>query len=428
MEEKQIDLAIVGAGAAGLMSAIWAGRTARERNLALHILLLDSRLKIGAKILMSGGGRSNVTNQKVLPSDFHGGPNHFVKHVLEAFPPCDTIRFFEGIGVKLILETGGKYFPVTHSAQTVLDALMKEMERVGVALKTGVRITKIEKKENHFCLESSDCRHGFSARKVILATGGLSYPATGCDGTGYKIAKNFAHAVVDTFPALVPLRTDDSSWKSLSGMSLKAKLSFFKNGKKESDCCDSLLLTHFGFTGPAALNISRHFAAAKKKERPQITASFLPEENEETLAAAFQAARKKSPRKLVKNFLAEAFRLPARFVEIFLKKIDIFGDEEVGKFSRENLKRLSRLLLHYPLEISGALGYDRAEVTAGGIDLREVSASTMESKLAPGLYFAGEMLDADGRIGGFNFQWAWSTGAIAGRSAVGRIDNPAASS
>ena len=462
MNKKPVDIAVVGAGAAGLMSAIWAGRSAagpdrakdasvlksigfegrstQAKQAPLDILLFDTRQKIGAKILMSGGTRCNVTNKEVKTSDFKGGASHFVKHVLEAFTPQETIRFFKDIGVELVLEPSGKYFPATHSAQTVLTALMIETGRAGVTLKTGIRITDITKIGNLFHLKNTEGTYQISAKKVILTTGGLSHPTTGSDGTGYKIAKSFGHTIVETFPALTPLLTEDPDWKKLSGIALEMKLSFFsasrrrrasprflagggsvlggKNGKKECDYQDSFLFTHFGFSGPAALDISRYFASAKQEEHPQIIASFLPQHHDESLKAAFQSAQKRSVAKTIKNILAEEFQLPERFAETFLQKIGISKNESIGKCSSENRKRLIRLLLHYPLEVTGVFGYQKAEVTAGGVDLKEVNVSTMESKLADGLYFAGEILDVDGRIGGFNFQWAWSTGAIAGRSAA----------
>ncbi|MBI3999694.1 MAG: NAD(P)/FAD-dependent oxidoreductase [Candidatus Omnitrophica bacterium] len=416
--DRPVDIAIIGAGAAGLMTAIWAGRTAQARQASIQILLLDTREKIGAKILMSGGTRCNVTNQKVKPSDFQGGPSHFVKHILEAFTPQKTIRFFKEIGVELILEPSGKYFPATHSAQTVLDVLMKEAKRVGITLERGVRITEITKAEGLFHLKSADGAYQISARKVVLTTGGLSYPTTGSDGTGYEIAKSFGHMVVNTFPALTPLLTNDNDWKNLSGVSLEAKLSFFKNGKKECDYYGSFLFTHFGFSGPAALDISRHFASAAQNENVQIIASFLPHFTEKSLKIAFGAGQKKNPGKLAKTFLAEEFSLPERFAKTFVRKIGVSETDSIGKCSGENCKKLIRLLLNYPLEITGVFGYKKAEVTAGGVDLKEVKVQTMESKLADGLFFAGEILDVDGRIGGFNFQWAWSTGAAAGRSAA----------
>lgn len=408
MGAKPVDIAVVGAGPAGLMAAIGAGRTAQARRVALNILLLDARPKIGAKILMSGGTRCNVTHQKVQTSDFQGGPSHFVRHVLQAFTPGETLRFFKEIGVELVLEPTGKYFPATHSAETVLDALTKETGRSGTALKTGVRITEINKTKGLFHLKNAEGTYRISAERVILTTGGLSYPATGSDGTGYGIAKSFGHTVVPTSPALTPLLTNDPDWKSLSGVSLEAEVSFFKKGRKECRCRGSFLFTHFGFSGPAALDISRHFARTAGGENPQIIVNFLPRYNEESFKTALQSAREKDSNPSLQNLLAGEFSLPARLVAALLKKIGPGGGRN----------RLIHLLFNYPLEVTGVFGYAKAEVTAGGVDLKEVAVSSMESKLAGGLYFAGEILDTDGRIGGFNFQWAWSTGTLAGRSAA----------
>lgn len=416
-ERKLYDVAIVGAGAAGLMSAISAGRAAETKRSRLNVVLFDTRQKIGAKILMSGGTRCNVTNREVTISDFHGGPSHFVKHVFDAFDLEETLHFFKGIGVDLALESSGKYFPVTHSAQTVLDALMREMRQVETRLMSGVRIKEVGKQEDLFCLKGDEGAL-FLAKKVILTTGGLSYPNTGSDGIGYQIAKSFGHEIVPTFPALTPLLTPEKDWKTLSGISFDVKLSLFKNGSKAAEYQDAFLFTHFGFSGPAALDISRYFASAKKEENPRIFISFLPDFSEESLGSALKAIREKAPKNLIKNILAKRFSLPERFIEVFINKIGIRSQKTIGQMSHECHRKLVHSLLHYPLEVTGVFGYKKAEVTAGGVDLKCVNFSTMESKVIDGLYFAGEILDVDGRIGGFNFQWAWSTGAVAGRSAA----------
>ncbi len=418
MPEEIADIAVVGAGAAGLMTAIAAGRVAQ--NSKSRIFIFDTRKKIGAKILISGGTRCNVTHVRVLPSDYEGGPKHFVKHVLEAFSPNETIRFFEQIGVMLVLEPTGKYFPTTHSGKTILEALLKETERLSVILKTGIRIETIEQRNGLFYLTSSSDRsvEKFTSKRIVLTTGGLSYPETGSDGTGYKIAKSFGHSLVETSPALTPLLTHDSDWPLLSGVVLEAKLSYFESGRKVKEIKGPILFTHFGFSGPAALDISRYFARADKKNKPVIESSFLPQETEESLNRQFKTAQQQSSNKFLKNFLMDVLGLPARFVEIFLKKISFDEKEPLGRLREARMRKLSHLLLNFPLPVTEVFGYKKAEVTAGGIDLREIHFSTMESKLVAGLYFAGEILDVDGRIGGFNFQWAWSTGTIAGRSAA----------
>ncbi len=401
---------MIGAGGAGLMAAITAGREGRH-----SIVLLDSRNKVGAKILISGGTRCNVTNKAVIASDYQGGAKHFLRHVFDAFPPDKTIRFFEEIGIRLVLEPTGKYFPTTNSGRTVLEALLKELNRVQVPLQTNVRITTIQKKADYFELISENQR--FYARRVVLATGGLSYPETGSDGTGFLMAKELGHHIVPTSPALTPLTSDDVQWQGLSGITLEARLSFFSHGKKKAESRGSFLFTHFGFSGPAVLDLSRHYATSSAEDK-RIEANFIPSQNEELLSKAFEKAKHSHQR--IHNFLSEQFLLPARFAEIIVQKLGWVHEKSMKDCSASDRSRLVQALLRASLRVSGVLGYKKAEVTAGGVDLRQVNVATLESKIVPGLFFAGEILDVDGRIGGFNFQWAWSSGVVAGHGAAKR--------
>lgn len=372
---KQADLVIVGAGAAGLIASIAAGRMSAEASVAdrtkkpLRIELLDSRAKIGAKILISGGTRCNVTNRAVSATDYNGATAPFIRHTLSAFTPARTIGFFAEIGVPLVLEPTGKYFPATHSGRTVLDALVKESARAGARLVTDARVDGLEKMGDAFFVKAGG--GGWKAPRVILATGGLSLPETGSDGMGLRIAESLGHTIVPTVPALTPLTSGDRDWQELSGVTLsEVKLSFYAGGKKRAESKGGFLFTHFGFSGPAPLDISRHFARAPKDSKPFVEADFTPSEKE----------------------------LPSRFLK--------------------TLKLKNGTLARYVLPVTGVYGYKKAEATAGGVDVSEVKQPTMESKIVPGLHFCGEILDVDGRIGGFNFQWAWSSGWIAGSAAA----------
>lgn len=414
MPDTTYDIAIVGAGAAGLMTAIAAGREAERSKKPLSIILFDAKGKIGAKILISGGTRCNVTNKQVRPSDYEGGASHFVKHVLEAFSPETTRAFFEEIGVELVLEPTGKYFPITNSGRTVLEALVKEYKRLGIELRDSTRIDQIEKQGDTFVLKGSRSPHPVIAKKVILTTGGLSLPETGSDGTGYELAQALGHTLLQTYPSLTPLLTSDKDWQALSGVTMDVTLSFYLKGRKEKERSGSFLFTHFGFSGPAALDISRFCAIHEGRPDAVIYASFLPAETEESF---LKKLSKSGSNQFLKNFLTD-FGLTQSFVDMLLKKSGVDGRMTVRSLKQNHRAKLVRVLFHYPLEIDGVYGYKKAEVTAGGIDLGEIRVGTMESKKTPGLYFAGEILDIDGRIGGFNFQWAWSTGWIAGRSAA----------
>ena len=407
---KLWDVAVVGAGAAGLMTAIVAAKQS-----GAPILLLDSREKIGAKILMSGGTRCNVTNQRVTEKDFESENKRVLRDVLKTFSSEKAAEFFRELGVDLVVEPGGKYFPSTHSARTVLDALQRECEKRGVHLAAGAKITKITREGNNFILDGA-AESSWHAKTVVICTGGLSYPASGSDGTGYEIAKSFGHSLIFTTPALTPLQTDDADWKSLSGVSLPVRLTLWSGSKKEAVFEDSFLFTHFGFSGPAALNISRHWVRREEKSSRKLTGNFLPSETEEDFRKALAAAAKKYPNQRLKSFVSE--KAPERFTEVFLRKLGIPDAVILNQLKRGERELLIRSLFHFPLSVTGVVGYGKAEATAGGVDLREVDPKTLESKLQPGLFFAGEILDVDGRIGGFNFQWAWSSGFVAGRAAA----------
>ena len=248
------------------MTAIQSAR------LGLNTLLLDGRDTIGTKILMSGGTRCNVTNRNVTVKDFSSNTPRVVRDVLSAYTSTKALDFFEKLGVKLIAQdTDGKYFPSTNSAKTVLDALLREVDACKVILKTGAKVRSAQFDGKNFHLHVN--QSGFDARTMVLASGGLSYPTTGSDGSGYTIAKSFRHTLIETIPALTPFLTDDEDFKSLSGIAVPAKLSLKTSQNKRIVFEDALLFTHFGFSGPSALNMSRYWLREKNAKAP---AQVLP--------------------------------------------------------------------------------------------------------------------------------------------------------
>ncbi len=411
---------MAGAGAAGLMTAIQAAQ------LGLSVLLLDGRDKIGAKILMSGGTRCNVTNQAVSEKDYCTGAPHTVRAALAAFTPAETIAFFEELGVELKLEPTGKYFPVTDRAQDVLDALIARVHRAGVKLVTGqkVRSITLNKEEGAgngfgtvFALNTGG--QEFFARTVVLTTGGLSFPSTGSDGVGYLLANAFGHTLVPTTASLTPLLTNDPVWKSLSGITVPVRLTLWIGGKKVHETADSFLFTHFGFSGPAALDLSRHWIRADRAKGAKVEASFFPNDKEEAAAEDLRLSAELGGKRTVRGWLDRM--LPARLADVLIEKAGVEPERLLSYLKKEERSRLLAALFRSHLAVNGDMGYDKAEVTAGGVDMAEVSRTTLESKLQPGLFFAGEILDVDGRIGGFNFQWAWSSGTVAARGAAKRL-------
>jgi predicted Rossmann fold flavoprotein len=400
------DIAVVGAGAAGLTAAIFAKRAAPEA----RVVTIDGAPKIGAKILISGGGRCNVTHHAVGANDFNGSRNAIAK-VLRTFPVDETVAWFAEMGVTLKREETGKLFPTTDKARTVVDALLHAAE--GVEILTAHRVQSVDP---GFVINGQ-----IEAASVILATGGKSVPKTGSDGHGYALARSLGHSVTEVFPALVPLLLEPGHWlTTLSGTSTDAELSVRSgSGRVLERVRGSLLFTHFGLSGPAALDVSRHWIAAKREDPlASLTASFLPGETFESLDRALQDGTG-----LLRG------RVPARLLEELVNPSPGGTPDErrAGRSpSREERRAIVRNLIELPLPVVADRGFDYAEVTAGGIPLSEVDLATMASRRCENLFLCGEILDVDGRIGGFNFQWAWATGRLAGLNAARSLHRPRA--
>lgn len=403
------DIAIVGAGAAGLATAIFAA----QANPSRRILLIDSARSVGAKILVAGGGRCNVTHKFVTPRDYNG-PQNIIRNVLAAFDAARAVQWFESLGVKLKEEETGKLFPVTDSARTVLNALLRRCEDVGVRLVSSTRITDITRDSNRFQLQHGD--GVIECTRLVLATGGRSLPRTGSDGSGWQLVQRLGHTVTPTYPALVPLVLSGSFFHgSLSGISQEVELATFADGKLIDRRAGSLLWTHFGISGPVVLDASRHWVIAHAAARnPQLRASLLPGQDYQAVESRLLAAAQERPRTNLLNFLAQM--LPARVADAILTHLAIVPSTTMAQLARDARRSLVQALTALPLPVERDRGWNYAEVTAGGVPLSEIDYRTMASRLVPNLYLVGEMLDCDGRIGGFNFQWAWSTGYLAGTS------------
>ena len=419
-EEGHVDVAIVGAGAAGLFAAIWAGRNSEAH--PIRIAVFDGAKKLGAKILVAGGGRCNVTHCRVTEHDFAGSSPAAIRKVLRRFSVAQTIQFFSDAGVELKEEETGKLFPVTDSARTILNALIDQSKESHVAIVHPARVAEVEhlpcngavselKKEPRFrvVVESGVVL----ARHVIVCTGGKSLPKSGSDGSGYRLVEKLGHSIAKPLvPALVPLVLEESHWiRELSGVTVPTTVTLSKaSGKRIFSCSGSTLCTHLGLSGPAVLDISRHWLIARNTDSDvQLSINWLPDQTAETVdellqsrrTGAFGVLRQWLPDRLARQICIES------------------GAPLVGDLTRNNRKKLTQNIVATPLPVTGDRGFSIAEATAGGVPLEEVKLETMESRKCPGLYLAGEVLDVDGRIGGFNFQWAWSSGYVAG-SAVAK--------
>ncbi|MBM4258411.1 MAG: NAD(P)/FAD-dependent oxidoreductase [Deltaproteobacteria bacterium] len=428
------DIVVVGAGAAGLAAAIFAAETARTKNATPSIVVLDSARKVGAKILVSGGGRCNVTHDEVHPEDYNGSRN-IVRNILAAFDEQATTRWFESLGVPLKREETGKLFPVSDSARTVLSALLRRCEALGVTILTAHRVIDVVRaapphpislpqgeREPAIEVQGSGfiVRHEYGelvSQRVVLATGGRSLPKTGSDGSGWGIAQRLGHSVTTTVPALVPLvLTDQTFHAELSGISVPVELSTLVNGKVSDRRTGSLLWTHFGVSGPVVMDASRHWTWARANgHEVQLQCHFLPGQGFEQIEKWLISMATARPRGTLSNLLAE--RLPDRLARALLREAGIEPSVPLSQVSRDRRRALVHTLANFVLPVVHDRGWNFAEVTAGGVPLQEVNYRTMESRKVPGLYLVGELLDCDGRIGGFNFQWAWATGYVGGRAA-----------
>lgn len=428
IEPERCDLAIIGAGAAGLTAAIFAAEAARGTR--IRIVLIESAKKPGAKILVSGGGRCNVTNAVVTENDFWGGSPHTIRKVLSAFSNQDVIDWFKGLGVALKREPSGKMFPTTNKASTVLDALLNRCRDLGIVLQTGCRVTGLRPGATGFIIAwqpSDGEKRILRARRVICAAGGMALPKSGSDGSGLALMRKLGHAIVPTTPALAPLilapgPSIGGRFAEFQGVTLDARLRLCRSqsSKPLIELVGSLLFTHFGVSGPVAMNLSRHWLRARLEEpdtplRVSLGVPNLenPAQAEDWLHRQFQS----HPKSRMRSIIEELY--PSRLAAAIAAEIG--NDRMASEITRADRRVLASLLAEMPLDVTGTRGYAFAEATAGGVDLHDIDWRTMGSRCVPGLHLCGEILDVDGRIGGFNFQWAWSSGYLAGHGAASAL-------
>lgn len=406
---------IIGAGAAGLMAAIASGQRGRAP------LVLEKNNKLGVKILMSGGTRCNITHAtdgRGVVAAF-GRNGRFLYSALAAFAPEDVVEFFQRWGVPTHVEATGKIFPDSNRAIDVRDALVRAALDAGARLRAGQAVLHLDRAANGSGFRVQTASEVVECETLILTTGGKSYPGCGTTGDGYAWAAKFGHRIVATYPALTPLVCEEPWVHTLSGVTLEdVRLRLWDPSQPKRPLDErrgSFLFTHFGFSGPAPMNLSGAYNRHPNPESLQVVASFLPDETPESLAVWLrEGAAAEGKRKLGAVLQA---RLPKRLVESSLARAAVDPDRPLAEISQAQVARLVTVLLECSLPLRGTKGYGKAEVTTGGVALDEVDSRTLQSKLVPGLYFAGEILDLDGPIGGFNFQSAFSTGWLAGSNA-----------
>jgi len=390
----QYDVIIIGAGAAGMMSAIEAGKRGRK------VLLVDHYKKIGEKIRISGGGRCNFTNTNTNPSKFLSQNPKFVRSALSQYTQNDFINLINKYEIKFHEKKLGQLF-CDHSAQQIVEMLLKECELANVTVLKEFIIKNVDK-ENDQYLVSTETEQ-YSSESLIVATGGLSVPKIGATSFGYEIAKKFDHNIIETLPALVPLTFSEKileMCKELTGLSVEAIVSFNKVLFQEG-----MLFTHRGLSGPSILQISSYW-----KQGDNIKVNLSPKLNVYQL---LEEKRKLNPKFDILNIVSEI--LPKRLAQIICRENKVSGN--ISELSNKILKQLSENINSWLINPTGSEGYRTAEVTLGGVDTKELSSKTMMSNKHNNLFFIGEVVDVTGHLGGYNFQWAWSSGYVAGQYA-----------
>ncbi len=408
-EELRADIAIVGGGAAGLMAALHAAQTGSR-----NVVILERHPRVGKKLLATGNGRCNLTNTETAPIHYHGAPPAFIVPVLTAFPPQAAMAFFHRIGIYCKTEEGGRVYPYSDQASSVLDCLRAACVRTGrIREMCGFHVTALRPGRGGFTIIGGE-EGRLTARRAIVTTGGKAAPSLCSDGSGYSLLEALGHRVTPLFPSLVQLRTENTVTRRLKGIKFLGAASFLAQGNILRTEEGEILFTEYGLSGPPVFALSR--LAGECKGKAELSLTLFPGKSEEELCALLTERARNNPEVLLEDFLTGM--LHKRIGQEILKGLALPLPHPVRTLDAAALMRAARRLSDWRFTVLGGHSFQNAQVTAGGICTDEVNPMTMESRRCPGLYLAGEVLDVDGDCGGFNLQWAWSSGALAGQSAA----------
>jgi hypothetical protein len=430
-EDNKFDVAVIGAGPAGMMAAGAAAESGAK------VILIEKNKQLGRKLLLTGNSRCNITNaefnlRKLVEN--YGKDGKFLFHAFFVFGPKKVINFFEGLGVKTKTEKDNRVFPASEKAVDVLNALKRYLEKNNVNISLDSPISRVIFKDNPPSRKASEGQRKIEklvmgdkeiiAKKYIFCTGGKTYPVTGSTGDGFRWARDLGHSISDLSPALVPIKVKPAcrqageKWvKDLQGLALKdVKISVLQKNKKHFQEMGDILFTNFGLSGPAILNISKSVGKLLKQGEVKLYLDLFPNLNIEDLDKKIKEKINKNPKRFVRSFLADF--MPQRFVAVFIKYLGIDVNKQVNNITKKERKVIAKLFKNIEFVATELLGFDLAMVTSGGVLLKEIDDKTMKSKIIDNLFFAGEIIDVDGKTGGFNLQACWSTGYLAGKSAI----------
>lgn len=380
------------------------------QNAPSPVLVIEKNKILGRKILATGNGRCNLTNVNLSPDKYYGENTKSLHNIFSRFSANDTIAFFEELGVSLTIEEDGRVFPATNRAATILGALLKEIYRWKVNIITSESVIGLASSKTGW--EVTTDKNKYWSKSTILATGGKSYPQLGSTGDGYDFAKKLGHSIIKPHPALVPFELEGNWFKELPGIKAKVKITITAQGKILASQTGELIFTHFGISGPVVLDLSRLIIDFLNKPDNTISFNFLPNHDSIELNQLLKTHWQTQPRKTLVNSLSE--NLPKQLCQILLKELTINPNTKVNQITKKETELLAERLTNWQLAIKKPRSYAESMVTAGGVPLDEVNIKTMESLRVKGLYLAGELLDIDGISGGYNLQFAWSTGYLAG--------------
>jgi predicted Rossmann fold flavoprotein len=401
---------VIGGGAAGLVAAIAARRQ------GANVTILEKNPRVGKKLLATGNGRCNFTNMDLDLSHWHGNEPRFARGALTRFDGARTLEFFQELGIVPRQEEAGKVFPASGQAGSVLDVLRHEVETSGVSVITEAEVRALENTGRSFAVRTGEST--FSADAVVIATGGRAGPQFGCTGAGYDLAASFGHRLVKPFPALVQLRLNAPFLRALAGVKFVGTATILAGQKPLRRAEGEILFTDYGISGPPIFDLSRTAGEVLARgEQPTLRLSILPDQSQAEVRA-FLDQRFQTQGAKEADFSLVGF-LNKRLIPVLLKEAGLNNiHQQAAQVGNQVRTALARLLTAWDFTVTGTNGWSAAQVTAGGLDVRDLDPYTMASRLVPGLYFAGEVIDIDGDCGGYNLQWAWSSGYVAGTSAA----------
>ena len=397
---------VIGGGASGMIAALTAAEDPHNQ-----VTLLERQARVGRKLLATGNGRCNLTNVNAAPSRYHGGQG-FPAAALERFSVEDTLAYFRSLGLLTAVDSAGRVYPFSDQANSVLDVLRFAMERAGVNVVCGCEVTAISKKARGYSAKTAT--EQFYGDRVILACGGMAGGKLGGSDLGYRLLKSLGHHITPLSPALVQVRTETEAIRGLKGVRADAGLVLKDGGDTVARGGGEIQFTDFGVSGIAIFELSRAVRPGQT-----LLLDLLRPWDSEALFAFFKARQAAFPALPLQDFLTGA--LHSRLGRAILRQAGLELSRPAESLTEAELTTLVRIAKHFPLPVLGTMGFDQAQVTAGGADTREFRADTLESRLCPGLFACGELLDIDGDCGGFNLQWAWSSGRLAGR--LGQKEN-----